>query len=125
MDDDTLSLGTETAPWMIKEFSVALRQQITQAARRQGCTVADWLHGHFQKHGPDGQQFTPVKLASVNPAAAPAQGRPDSAQSVSTLVEAACRLAATKGVAKGVRTVANQTLARQLASYSLALPAPD
>ncbi len=73
MDTDSLSLGTEVATWAIKDFSVMLRQQIILAARRQGCTVADWLHGYFQKHGIDGQQFAPVNLDPVelpSPAAA-------------------------------------------------------
>ena len=65
--DDTLSLGTDVATWAIKDFSVVLRQQITQAARRQGCTVGEWLHGYFQRHGIDGQQFAPVNLAPVEP----------------------------------------------------------
>jgi hypothetical protein len=43
---DTLHLGTETAPWQIKDFSVTLRQK---AARDQGVTVAEFPHAHFTR----------------------------------------------------------------------------
>ena len=68
MDDDTISLGTERTTWAIKDFSVVLRQQIIHASRQQpNCTVADWLHGYFQRHGINGQQFAPVQIARVEP----------------------------------------------------------
>lgn len=51
MEPTTLALGSEVAPWQIKDFSVALRQAITQAARQQGVTVAEFLHAHFTRHG--------------------------------------------------------------------------
>jgi hypothetical protein len=89
--DDLLSLGTEVATWAIKDFSVALRQQITRAARQADCTVAEWLHGHFQRHGVDGQMFDPVQLNPVVPAAPePA----DASDALSRLIGAACELAA-------------------------------
>ena len=99
--DDMLSLGTEVANWQIKDFSVALRQQITQAARRQDCTVAEWLHGYFQRHGIDGQQFEPVKLAAVGPdpamnGSAPAHGAGSSIDDLCKLTEAAARFAEAK-----------------------------
>jgi hypothetical protein len=90
--DDLLSLGTEVATWAIKDFSVALRQQITRAARLQDCTVAEWLHGHFQRHGVDGQMFDPVQLNPVVPSGAPE--RADAPDALSRLIAAACELAA-------------------------------
>ena len=95
MDDDILSLGTEVAPWQIKDFSVALRQQITQAARRQDCTIAEWLHGYFQRHGIDGQQFAPVKLAPVgpDPAMNSTSPGPSSIDDLCKLADAAAKLA--------------------------------
>jgi hypothetical protein len=96
--DDVLTLGTEVATWAIKDFSVTLRQQITQAARRQGCTVAEWLHGYFQRHGIDGQQFAPVNLTQVErlPAAP--------VDDLCRLAEAAARVAETADrMPKGLR----------------------
>ena len=95
---DALALGTEVATWAIKDFSVTLRQQITQAARRQDCTVAEWLHGYFQRHGIDGQQFAPVNLTPVEPVpAAPVDD-------LCRLTESAARLAETSDrVPKGLR----------------------
>jgi hypothetical protein len=91
MDAETLALGTETSTWAIKDFSVVLRQQITQAARRHDCTVADWLHGHFQRHGIDGLQIDPVKLNQVEPVSS-ANG----VDELCRLTEAAARLAETR-----------------------------
>lgn len=85
--NDTLSLGTETATWAIKDFSVTLRQEITRAARLSDCTVAEWLHGYFQKHGLDGQ-LDPVNLNPVKPNTAPVDD-------LCRLTEAAARLAET------------------------------
>lgn len=60
-----------------------------QAARRQDCTVAEWLHGYFQRHGIDGQRFAPINLTPVEPMpAAPVDD-------LCRLTEAAARLAET------------------------------
>jgi hypothetical protein len=107
---NTMALGTETGPWQIKDFSVAMRQQITAAARRQDCTLAEWLHAHFQKHGIDGLQIEAVKL---DPAlSAPANGRGDNrdAERIDLLVSAAVRLGTAKGVARNVRRRLNEAL---------------
>jgi hypothetical protein len=56
MGDDTLTIGAEFAPWQIKDFSVAIRQEITRRARQQDVTVAEWLHGYFTRHGFDGME---------------------------------------------------------------------
>ena len=106
---DVMPLGSEVGPWQIKDFSVRLRQQITAAARRQGCTVPEWLHRYFQRYGIDGQQFEAVKLATVLPAA----GNQD-AERLDLLITAACRLGAAKGVARAVRKSAFATLERML-----------
>lgn len=57
-----LPLGTDVANWQIKDFSVALRRQITEAARQGEMTVADWLHNYFTRHGIDGPPGLPVKF---------------------------------------------------------------
>lgn len=106
--DDILTLGAEVAPWQIKDISVALRTQITKAARQQDCTIAEWLHGYFQRHGIDGQQFEPVKLAPVGPAiAAPGSGGP--ADTMATVVAAIGALAATRGVPRATRQAVDAT----------------
>ena len=63
---DTLTPGTDRAPWAIKDFPVRLREEITRAARLQDCTVAEWLTRYFQRHGIDGR-FDVVKINSVQP----------------------------------------------------------
>src|SRR5215469_4601009 len=73
---DIQQLGDDFATWAIKGFSVKLREEITKAARLQDCTVADWLHAHFQKHGVDGVQVDVVKIAPVAPPQAPASAAP-------------------------------------------------
>jgi hypothetical protein len=95
MDTQALGLGTETATWAIKDFSVVLRQQITQAARRQDCTVAEWLAGYFVRHGIEGQQFEAVKMNGVEPVQANGGGV-GSIGDLCALAEAAARLAETK-----------------------------
>jgi hypothetical protein len=117
MNDDAhelLSLGTKTAPWMIKGFSVALREQITDTARRQGATTADWLHAYFQKHGIDGQQFDPVKIDRVGPS-------PQSTvEDLCRLTEAAAKLAEHREqMPRGLRAA----LTRRL-QEALGAPAP-
>ena len=93
--DDMLSLGTEVAPWQIKDFSVALRTQITKAARQQDCTIAEWLHGYFQRYGIDGQRFEPVKLSVVGPDPA-MNGAGSSIDDLCRLTEAAARFGETR-----------------------------
>lgn len=56
MGDSTLTVGAEFAPWQIKDFSVAIRQEIARRARQQDVTVAEWLHGYFTRHGFDGME---------------------------------------------------------------------
>jgi hypothetical protein len=53
-DDDD-----DTAPWMIRHFSVRLRREIVSAARRADCGVAEWLHDHFKRFGVAGVVFEP------------------------------------------------------------------
>ena len=109
--DDILSLGTEVAPWQIKDFSVALRTQITKAARQQDCTIAEWLHGYFQRHGIDGQQFEAVKLAPVGPPITrpPATGGASPADTLATVAAAIGAVAATRGVPKATRKAIDAT----------------
>jgi hypothetical protein len=106
---DTLSLGTEVATWAIKDFSVALRQQITAAARRQDCTVAEWLHGYFQRHGIDGQPFAPVNLTPVEPPPRPVEDLCRLAEAAARVAETADRMprklraSLTRGLAEAAR----------------------
>jgi hypothetical protein len=90
MDDDALELGTEFTTWAIKDFSANLRQQITREARLADCTVAEWLHGYFQKFGIAGRQVHPVKITAVEPVAANGSG---SIEDLCKLTEAAAKLA--------------------------------
>jgi len=83
---DTLHLGTETAPWQIKDFSVALRQAITKAAREQDVTVAEYLHSHFTRYGVDGVVVEPPQTEQTLP-------RQTSADDLLKLAEAAAKLA--------------------------------
>jgi hypothetical protein len=62
---DTMEVG-EVAVWAVKDFSVQLRKLITDAARRQNCTVADFLHRHFHKYGIDGLEAPPVQPVKSN-----------------------------------------------------------
>jgi hypothetical protein len=87
---DVLHLGTEFAAWQIKDFSVALRKAITEAARRQDATNAEWLHGHFTRYGLDGVE---VARAAANPANFTGQTAADLAHLIG-LAEAAAKLAA-------------------------------
>jgi len=64
---DALNIGHEFAPWQVKDFSVRLRGEITRLARTQDCTVADWLHAHFERYGLGGVQVDQVKITEVKP----------------------------------------------------------
>ena len=70
---DVLHIGTEFAAWQIKDFSVALRKAITEAARRQDATNAEWLHGHFTRYGVEGVEVAQTRQTlpgQTGPAAA-------------------------------------------------------
>lgn len=68
-DDQNLlpSLGPVKA-WLVKDFPVSLREEVTRAATMQGTTVARWLIAHFQQHGIAGVEVTPVYQTSINTA---------------------------------------------------------
>ena len=113
--DDIQRIGTEAAVWSIKDFSVSLRQEIIRAARQQGCTVAEWLHGHFQRFGVGEARFAPVKLTPLNP------GSPgDLAGAVAelaTLIDAAARFAEVRDkLPTGVATALGRRLKAAAAS---------
>jgi hypothetical protein len=91
--NDTMTIGTETATWAVKDFSVELRRQITKAAQRQNCTVAEWLHGHFQRFGVDGHEFTPVKITEVERPPTPSAS---SVEDLCRIAEATAKLAETR-----------------------------
>jgi hypothetical protein len=64
-------------------------QPAGDAGAAHASTVAEWLHGYFQRHGIDGQQFAPVNLTPVEPVpAAPVDD-------LCRLTESAARLAET------------------------------
>jgi len=122
--NDAIALGAELGPWQIKDFSVRLRQQITQAARRQDCTLADWLHAHFQKYGIDGLQVDAVKLAPALPAPNGHGGDNRDAERIDLLVSAAVRLGSAKGVARNVRRRLNEALELMVGGDSLVPAVP-
>lgn len=65
MDDEHLPpLGPEKA-WLVKDFPVGLREEITRAAAGQGVTVGKWLVAHFQRFGIGGVEITAVKFTDV------------------------------------------------------------
>jgi len=87
---NTLHLGSDTAPWQIKDFSVTLRRAITEAARQQDVTVSEFLHAHFTKFGVDG-----VVVEGQTGQALPV--KPDtSIDDLCRLTEAAAKLAETR-----------------------------
>jgi len=119
MNQDVLSLGDEFDTWAIKSFSAKLRRQITGAARRQGCTVAEWLHGHFQRFGVDGDEFAPVKIAAVEPADSPAEI--PGIDMAASLVN----LAGQPGITKENRNLANRLAGIILRRATQSLAQPD
>lgn len=67
MSEELPPLGPLKA-WLVKEFPVSLREEITRAAAGKGVTVGEWLVAHFQRHGIDGVEISAAKLTEVNPA---------------------------------------------------------
>jgi hypothetical protein len=70
MDNDHLPPLGPGKPWLVKDFPVSLREDITRAAAGQGATVGQWLVAHFQKFGIDGVEVNrvyPVALIPGNP----------------------------------------------------------
>jgi hypothetical protein len=65
MGDELPPLGPVKA-WLVKDFPVSLREDITRAAAGQGVTVGAWLVAHFQKHGVGGVEITRVYPTPVN-----------------------------------------------------------
>ena len=53
------------APWTIKSISVATREAVTKAARREGLTVGQWLERRVAEWEADG---SPVPVGSTAPA---------------------------------------------------------
>jgi hypothetical protein len=98
MDHIGLHLGTDTAPWTVKDFSVSLRQAITRAARDREVTVAEFLHAHFTRFGVDGVVVEARQTGQDLPGK-PQQteqdcpGKPSVVDDLCRLAEAAARLA--------------------------------
>lgn len=89
---DALNIGHEFAPWQVKDFSVRLRGEITRLARTQDCTVADWLHAHFERYGLGGVHVDQVKITEVKPEVARFAG-PTAEERLLQLVQAGARFA--------------------------------
>jgi hypothetical protein len=89
---DALNIGHEFAPWQVKDFSVRLRGEITRLARTQDCTVADWLHAHFERYGLGGVHVDQVKITEVKPDAGRYVG-PTEEERLLQLVQAGARFA--------------------------------
>jgi hypothetical protein len=105
---DTQQIG-EVAPWMVKDFSVQIRKHITDQARRQGCTVADWLHAYFHKHGLDGVEINPVKITEVKPLAPHVADLVQLVQEARTMAQAA-GLPVSPTLAREVTSLARQAV---------------
>lgn len=111
-----VELGPEVGPWNIAKFSTTIREQIVQAARREGCSVADWLHGHFVRFGVAAVKFDPVKLDGLKPAAAvgpqqaPPTDAPGDAAELASLLVSLERLTAMRGVPQWLRHAAEQAI---------------
>lgn len=84
------------AAWNVKDFSVKLRQQITDRASREGVTVAQWLAAFFAAHGFEAPEIqvnlSEVKRRAAEVGPAPTNGH-GSISDVTKLVDAACRFA--------------------------------
>jgi hypothetical protein len=125
MDDagaavDTQQVG-EVAVWAIKDFSIEIRKHVTDQARRQGCTVADWLHAYFHKHGVDGAEINPVKITKVEPLSRAAP----SVDEACRLADSVARLAEAAGDRKPRGAImAAARLLRQEMGVRTAVPAP-
>jgi hypothetical protein len=120
-DQDPQQIG-DLAVWLVKGFSVDMRRQITRAAKGRDCTVAEWLHGHFERYGIDGVAVTPVKLIAANPSpTTPAATTP--VADLVMLVEAAARLAeAGDGMPKMLRAALAKSI--RVAAVQRMLPVP-
>ena len=78
------------APWTIKSISVATREAVTKAARREGLTVGQWLEKRVAEWEAEG---SPVPVSSTAPSG-PAPNLGDLAQAM----QAARALADAAGV---------------------------
>jgi hypothetical protein len=67
MDNDHLPPLGPGKPWLVKDFPVSLREDITRAAAGQGATVGQWLVAHFQKFGIDGVEVNRVYPVAIIP----------------------------------------------------------
>jgi hypothetical protein len=81
----TGSKADDFKPWNVKDFPTSLRTQITDAASRQGLTVAVWLTHHFETHGIDG-----VEIPAIPSKDPPANRDLDA---LDRAIDRACRLA--------------------------------
>jgi hypothetical protein len=66
MDQEHLPPLGPSKPWLVKDFPVSVREEITRAAAGQGVTVGEWLVAHFQKHGVIGVEVNQVYQTTVN-----------------------------------------------------------
>lgn len=115
----------ERAPFQIRDFPIALREEIVRAAKDADLTVSDFTAGIFIQAREAG--WTRSVQVHNNPAANGLSNKQNTeiAQNIALLVGALCQLSTTKGVAQKARKAANQTLAQRIASYGIALPAPE
>lgn len=113
----------QRAPFQIRDFPVSLREEIVRAAKDAEMTVSDFATGVFVQAREAGWvRAVPTRGSAANGLSNTQDT--EIAQNISLLVEAACRLASTKGVNQAFRKSANRTLAQRVAAYGAALPAP-
>ncbi len=114
----------ERAPFQIREFPVALREEIVKEAKANDLSVGEFMVAVCTAAREAGWiRARPAKAAANG--VSNGQTTTGEASAIATLIEAACRLAGTKGVNRSVRSHGNKAIERQLAGYARALPAPE
>lgn len=123
-DDEPLTGPTDiAAPWTIKSVATETRRAVTDAARREGLTVGQWLEKRVREWMEAG---SPVPVTVTLPVASPEA----KAQLVQRVVETAIALGGSAGVSPAFRRRAERALKDMLPrpapwTKAPALPAPD
>jgi hypothetical protein len=117
--------GDVMEPWQLREFPRSLRQTVVNEAKQRQMSPGQFATRVFTAAHAAGWDRFMAGQTDANGSTAPGSPAVEEAAAIATLVDAACKLASTKGVTKAVRGAANRTLAQQLAGYVRALPAPE
>ncbi len=129
MDDPVDSVG----PWTIKAVATKTREAVTNAARREGLTVGQWLERRVREweEGGGPVHVQPGAQASVADALAVMQARAASTQASAALVQAVASLAQQAGgISPGLMKETDMTARRAMrqarqAPRLLAAPSPQ